>query len=207
MIVLPYPQRSPEWLAARIALPTASRFDRLIDTGTQRGRDKIARFARELAAEWLLGVSADSDSSQFMDRGTAMEAEARAYYAFTKDAEVTEVGLCLTDDRKAGASPDGLIDPDGVLEIKIPSATTHASYLLDSELLVDEYRAQVNGLLLVTERQWVDLFAYNPALPPVIVRIERDEAAIEKLRENLYAFLAHVEAAKTKLLELGCKPK
>jgi hypothetical protein len=207
MIILPDQQRTPAWHAARIGLPTASRFDRILSDGTKRGEAKVERFARELAIESILGVSTDEASLGFMARGTDMESEARRFYEFQRDVQVVEVGLCLTDDRRCGASPDGLIDPDGVLEIKIPAAATHCEYVLDPGELYAAYRIQCQGLLFVTERTWLDLMSYHPIMPPVIYSVARDQELICRLVGALTDLHEKLDEMKAKLLASGCKTK
>jgi hypothetical protein len=156
-----------------------------------------------LLAEIQLGHPIDDGSSKFMERGSKMEREAAAWFAFDREVEVKTVGLVLRDDGRVGASPDRLVEDDGLLEIKCPAAHTHVGYLRDPDSLVSAYRCQVQGQLWVCERDWCAMLSYNPAFEQVVVRVERDEAFIAALSDAVDHFLAAMDAAMTRL---GVKP-
>jgi hypothetical protein len=198
--VLDVMQGSPEWLQARLGIPTASAFDRIISPKKLQASTQAPTYRNQLLAEWLLGHPIDwGGSSQFMDRGTAMEPEARAYYAFHKDVEVQPTGFILRDDEMVGGSPDGLVGEDGGLEIKAPAIHTHIGYLLEPESLVAEYHSQVQGYLYLTGRAWWDILSYNPDLPGVIVRIEPDPRYQAALGSALDAFVGNLLEARAAL--------
>lgn len=203
MIVLDVEQGSPAWLKARLGVPTASNFDRLL---TRKGdvSKSATKYMRDLLAEFFIGEPADIAQSGFMQRGTQIEDMARKAYSFERDVDVQRVGLCLREDRMAGASPDSLIGEDGLLELKCPSAPIHVAYLLDE--LEGEYWQQVQGQLYITGRKWCDLVAYNPALPMAIVRVERNEPWIETLAGVLDTFIERMLENRERLVRLGCKP-
>jgi hypothetical protein len=157
----------------------------------------------KLLAEIQLGHPIDDGSSKFMERGSKMEREAAAWFAFDREVEVKTVGLVLRDDGRVGASPDRLVEDDGLLEIKCPAAHTHVGYLRDPYSLVSAYRCQVQGQLWVCERDWCAMLAYNPAFDQCVVRVERDEAFIAALSDAVDQFLAEMDAAMTRL---GVKP-
>ena len=205
MIVVECIQGSPEWLTARLGLPTASQFHRVLTPKTLKLSSSADAYRNELCAEWLIGEPIDPAANEWMQRGTELEPQAVAYYEAQRDVDTTEVGLCLTDDRLAGCSPDRLIGDDGGLEVKCPSAKVHVGYLLKG--VEGDHMAQVQGCLFVTGRQWWDVMSFNPAMPPSIVRVERDPkfmAALEAALENFTTALADM---REKLLAMGCKPK
>lgn len=195
-IVLDCQQGSPEWLRARLGLPTASNFDKVC-TPTGKLSASSDRLLAKLAAEWFLGVSLDDADSGFMQRGRDLEPEAAAWYEFDTNQTTTPVGLILRHDRKVGASPDRLVGDDGLLEIKCPSAEVHMTYLLGG--MTNDYRCQVQGQLWITGRQWSDLCSYHPSMPKVKVRFERDEDFIALLAEAMDKFIVRLDAAKVKL--------
>lgn len=199
MKIVPVVQGSPEWLQARLGLPTSSEFHRIIQPVKRKASSGQADYKAKLIAEWLIGEPLDTYVSPFMERGTELEASAVATYEFEADITTTAVGLCLTDDEKAGASPDRLVGDDGVLEIKCPSAEKHVGYLLDPRGLVEDYFTQVHGEMFVCERAWADLFSYHPTLPAVRVRVPRDAEFIDAFAPLLAAFVADLDAAKEKL--------
>jgi hypothetical protein len=202
MIVHPAEQRTEEWKQARIGVVTASQFYRLITPKGNKPAAAAGDYLNELIAEWILGEPLDGASSGMIERGRAMENEAVEWYEFTRDVTVDRVGLCLRDDKLVGASPDGLIGEDGLLEIKCPGAKKHTSYLLGGDLAGD-HRCQVQGGLWVTGREWADLVSYNPAMPPVVIRCERDHVFIRILAGIVDGFTHRVAVAKTKIAEVS----
>lgn len=199
MIHLDVPQGSEEWLRERVARPTASCFDRIITPAKLQPSKSQDRYICDMLAEWIFGspVVAESVSKMqsFMERGKTMEQEAAAAWAFENDIDTTVCGLCLTDDRKIGASPDRFIGTDRRrhLEVKVPSAWQHLMYLMYPESLDDAYRLQVQGQLWVAETQSAVLISYHPNLDWVVREIDRDEAVIQALQIHVYGFVNRLE--------------
>ncbi len=198
------PQGGSAWHKARLGIPTASSFDKILTPSTRKLSTQADGYMRTLLAEWVLGEPAGADASQFMDRGTELEPEARAWYAYEREAAVLEVGIVLRDDRMAGASPDGLVGDDGTLEIKCPGAATHVGYLLDGGAGLRGYFSQVQGAMWLTGRQWTDILSYHPTMPAVVVRIARDEEYIAALDSAVSNFVALLLRQRARLLDLGC---
>jgi hypothetical protein len=174
-------QGSPEWLAARLGIPSASMFAKIVTTKGIWSASADA-YINQLVAERLTGEREEVFQSHHMLRGTELEPDARDLYSLISDAEVTEVGFCLHDTLSAGCSPDGLIGEEGGLEIKAPAPATHVEYLRGG-VLPSKYKQQVMGCLWITGREWWDFVSYHPTMKPLIVRVERDEeyiAALEK---------------------------
>ena len=134
MIISEFEQGTDEWMAERTGIPTASNFSKIFTTQLKPSSTSKT-YMNTLLAEWMTGEKEQIKQSEWMERGIELEAEARAAYKFVNDAEVMEVGLCFKDDKMlAGASPDGLVGPDGILEIKCPKSSTHVGYILDGKL-------------------------------------------------------------------------
>ena len=200
MIVLDVEQGSPEWYEARLGIPTASRFGSILTAKTRKYAKGAVTYRNELVAEWILGFPLDDASTDWMDRGSDMEADAVSYYEFQRDVEVERVGFVLRDDRKVGASPDGLVGSDGGLEIKCFSAGHHVGCLLGEDPAM---MTQVQGNIWLAEREWWDVLAYNPAFPPVLIRVARDDAYIEDLEKAISKFLGELEQAKGMISGMG----
>lgn len=190
-------QGSPEWLACRIGLPTASEFHQIITPKTLKMSSSTSAYAVKLATEMVLGHALERDLSHNLDvqRGIDMEPHAALVYEFETDTTTTSVGFITDDAGTYGASPDRLVEQDGLLEIKCPRPEKHALYLLNG--FGADYMAQVQGQLLVTGRQWCDRYSYCPGLPPYRERTIRDEAFITALD----AALAEVHALKLSYLK------
>ena len=178
MQVLDCEQRSPEWFAARMGIPTASNFKDII-TSQSKKVSAFDRYANTLVAERLMGTPPESFQSDWMARGTELEPQARAFYEFDRDIDVDDVGFCLLDDGSAGASPDGLTATGG-LEIKCPAPHTHVEYLGKGKLPA-AYVPQVQGCMWICERETWDFLSFHPDMPPLLITVQRDDAFIDAL--------------------------
>lgn len=187
-------QGTPEWHAARLGIPTASCFAKVLAKGEGKTR---RRYLLDLAAERLTGEVAEGYTNAHMERGHALEDEARQLYAFRHDAEPQRVGFVRCDTHRAGASPDSLLGDDGVLEIKTRLGALQLD-LLESGRLPPEHRAQVQGQLLITGRPWCDFVSYWPRLPLFVTRVERDEKYLTTLAQELADFNGELDALVAK---------
>lgn len=168
---------------------TAEQLAAAVKAARARGASPAAsrlKYLRTLAGEIIRGTPEEEGySSPAMERGKAMEAEARHLYAFSRGVDPVQVGFVRNGD--AGASPDSLIGDVGGLEIKTALAHIQIDRLIKNEL-PSEHKAQVHGNMWVTERAWWDFVSYSPGLPPLILRVPRDEAYIAKLADAVDAF-------------------
>jgi hypothetical protein len=186
-------QRSDEWYAARLGIPTASEFKCLMVTkgkgegGASKMRDE---YRRKLAGERLTGRPTVNYRSPQMDRGAREEDEARTKYEFTRDVETFRVGFIRNGMK--GCSPDSLIDANGMLEIK--SADPHV-YLdfMSRATFPTEHWAQCQGGLWVAEREWNDLAIYCPGLKLLVRRTYRDDQYIAELARQVDLFNEEIE--------------
>lgn len=188
-----FPQGSDEWWQTRLGIPTASRFDDLLTPKTLKPAAARDRYRAELVAEYLLGQPLDWGSSQWTERGTDMEDEARRWYEMHMEIDVERVGFITTDDGTAGGSPDGLVGTQGGLEIKCLGAGAHMQRVLYD---VPEHIGQVQGGLWLTKRSWWDVLYYNPELPKRIIRVEPDPKWVAAFEPVLAEFSATLEADK-----------
>jgi hypothetical protein len=149
-----------------------------------------AKYLDKLAGEIITGEpDPDSYSNAHLERGKEMEAEARAWYALTYEP-VQRVGFIRSG--RAGASPDSLVGANGGLEIKTAMPTVHLPRLRSGKL-PSEHKAQVQGNLWIAEREWWDFVSYWPKLPPLVIRVYRDEEYIAKLAAAVDAFNADLD--------------
>lgn len=207
MIEHPAKAGSPEWIQARLGLPTASQFSKILTPKTMKISESADKYMNQLLAEWLIGEPLDSEFTDWMERGSETEHNAVAFYEALRDVDTFECGLCLTDDRKAGATPDRLIGDDGLLELKCPSPQVHVGYI--RELWTPKptkYYAQIQGQLLITGRQWLDFMSYHPTIRPVVVRYQRDEEYLDVLNRVVGQFCAYYEEMRERMLKDGYQP-
>jgi hypothetical protein len=191
-------QGTPEWFAVRAGLPTASMFKEVMAKKGPRGGIPKGRqtYMRKLAGEILTGEPMDHYSNAHMDRGHEREAEARDLYAMIRDAEVSQVGFVKNGN--CGCSPDGLIGDVGMYENKDALPHIQIERLLSGKLPA-EHVAQCQGQLMVAQREWVDFMSYCRGLPPLIIRVERDEKYIAALRIDVDEFVDELNELVTQI--------
>lgn len=194
MIHYDHEQGSEAWLAARKGCITGSRFKDCRDKlkGGQPSKACLA-YAMDIARERVGGDAPAKFQNAAMRIGNEQESSARFAYERRTGNLVEEVGFFTTDDGYYGLSPDGLIDDDGVLEIKtMVSSDTLFTAMADGDL--SAYMDQCLGYLWLLGRQWVDLVLWAPDLGHMAIkRITRDEDAIEQLEADLMAFARLVQ--------------
>jgi hypothetical protein len=189
----------------RLGVPRASRADDILTPKTGKPSASAGKYMNQLLAEYLLGHPIDwGGASLYMDRGTAMEPQAREWYALVHGGELTPVGFITTEagtfgTGTFGCSPDSLAGDDGLLEVKCPAIHTFIGYLRDPASLVAEYRGQVQAQLWVSEREWCDLLAFHPDLPPVVQRVTADDVYRHHFRAAVNSFVDALEDAKKEL--------
>ncbi len=195
------PQNSPEWLEVRRGIPTASEFKTIIGV-KKDAKDKAtrAKYMRKLAGEIITKEPMSKYTNSAMDRGHAMEAEARNFYAFLHDCDPQLVGFVRNGN--TGSSPDSLINANGVLEIKTAEADILIDYLM-ADRFPPEHVAQCQGNLLVTEREWIDICIYWPKLPPLIKRAYRDKSYIAMLSDAIVEFNYELEMLVDRIKRYG----
>jgi len=180
-------QGSDEWFEVRRGIPTASNFSYVLASGKDGETSKSRQtYLYKKAAEIITGKPpVESFSNEHMERGHVLEPDARRLYAFMTDTDPQQVGFIRNG--RTGCSPDALIGENGVLEIK-----TKLPHLMIETMLKGEFpavhKAQCQGELWITEREWIDLVVYWPDFPAIIMRATRDEQYITKLAVAISAF-------------------
>ena len=199
-------QGTPEWFAQRLGKVTASRVADIIaktKTGVAASR---GNYLAQLVAERLTGQSADSFKSGAMQHGTETEPMARMAYETETGQMVTEVAMIQHPKiEMAGASPDGLVGEDGLVEIKCPNTSTHIATLM-ADKAPSGYMAQMQWQMACTGRAWCDFVSFDPRMPEdmqlFIKRVPRDEKLIAEYEAEVIKFLAEVQETVDKLIQL-----
>jgi len=201
MIIENFEQGSHEWIQARLGIPTASEFSKIV---TSRGApsDSVGDYMNTLLAEWYTQKAVDDFISNWMKRGNELEPDAANEYAWRRDVDPEKVGICYLDERKLIAcSPDRLVCTNGLLEIKCPKASTMVKYLL-AKRVPSQYIPQIQGQLWITGREWCDFMAYHPDFDdPLIIRVERNEFLINRISEAVNSFVDEMLEKRAKLKE------
>ncbi|MCZ4089363.1 lambda exonuclease family protein [Sinorhizobium psoraleae] len=204
-------QGTDEWHKLRLGKVTASRVADVIaktKTGYSASR---ANYAAQLVTERLTGLPTEGFTNAAMQWGTDMEPEARAAYEFYRAEEVEQVAFVphptIGD---AGASPDGLVGPDGLVEIKCPNTATHIETLI-GRAVPGKYVTQMQWQMACTGRKWCDFVSFDPRLPESMrffcQRVQRDDAMIAELEKEVVAFLNEVRAKVAELRRLYDQPE
>jgi len=185
-------QGEPEWFECRRGVVTASRFADVLAKGQGITRRK---YLYTLAGEVLTGECAESYTNAHMERGHEMEVDAINLYAFDRELDPVVVGFMRRG--RAGCNPDRIIGSDGMVEVK--SKLPHLQLeVLERDDLPPEHKAQVQGQLWVSGREWCDFVSYWPRLPLFVKRIDRDEKYIETLAQAVADFVGELDALVAK---------
>ena len=198
-------QRSDEWFAVRCGKVTASRVSDVIAKTKSGWGASRANYMAQLIAERLTGEVADSYSNSSMQWGIDHEDEARVSYEFYENAKVQEIGFVQHHDLESGASPDGLVGDDGLIEIKCPNTATHIQTLLDQKI-PQKYETQMLWQMECTGRKWCDFVSYDPRMPEdlklFVKRFERDGKRLDEIRGMVADFIGELEDKLTALEKL-----
>jgi len=199
-------QRTDAWFEARIGKVTASKVADVIaktKSGYSATRDN---YMAQLICERLTGQRGESFTNAAMQHGTDTEPLARAAYEALKDVLVDEVGFVPHPSiDMAGASPDGLVGDDGLLEIKCPNTATHIETLM-SKTVPGKYNTQMQFQMACTGRQWCDFVSFDNRLPEVfqlfVKRVPRDDEFIKQMEDEVVKFLNELDIKIAQLMEL-----
>ena len=193
-------QRTPEWFAERLGKITASRIADVVGK-TKSGSYGAARknYMAELLCQRLTGQQEEKFTSTAMQHGTDTEPAARAMYMLETGTDVTETGFIPHPTiAMSGASPDGLVGEDGLIEIKCPNTATHLGFL-------QSHKLQMQWQMACTGRQWCDFVSYDDRLPEKLayrcIRIPRDDKLIAELEEEAVKFLTELDKTVRQLEE------
>lgn len=193
LVIFDCEQGTSEWFDCRLGIPTASNFAAIMATG-RNGDESLMRanLLHRLAGEQITGVVGEEEYRSFaMNRGKALEDEARESYCRRKDAVAKRVGFGrnFSGLKLCGASPDALLGFDGGLEIKTMRPDLLIPLLSRPTLTMPQHKAQVQGNMLVFEREWWDLTIYAGAkMPAADIRIYRDDSYINDLHNQIQIF-------------------
>ena len=183
-------QRTKEWFEARKGKVTASNLRKILKNGTER-----ENYKKQIVKE-LLGHEVETFTNKAMEWGTTNEPRALAAYEMASFNKVQQVGFVLHRDIKHfGASPDGLVNENGTIEIKCPfNSENHLETIMNG--MSDYHMPQVQGVMLATGREWCDFVSFDPRQPLgmdiYIERIKRNENYIKMLESKIQSFWVEI---------------
>lgn len=191
------PQNTEVWQSLRLGKATASNFGCIMANDGAAFGEPAKKYALQLALELATGRKAEfSFSTDHMERGHEQEPVARMLYEDAEFVDVTNGGFFDCGDH--GDSPDGLIQHDGVIEIKSVTAAVHYATLKRGSF-DPAYRWQLVGHLDCTGRDWVDFVSYCSEFPEasqlIVYRSTRDDfkEELKRLQERRAKFLELVQ--------------
>jgi putative phage-type endonuclease len=192
-------QRTEEWFAARLGKVTASRVaDVLARTKTGYSASR-ANYLTQLVLERITGTKSEGFTSASMQWGIDQEPFARAAYEAHHGVLVDEVGFIPHPTIEAsGASPDGLVGADGMVEIKCPDSKTALECWLSADPVESKYFTQMQWQMACAGRFWCDYVVFDPRMPAkaqlFVYRVERDDQWIKETEVEIKKFLDEVDA-------------
>lgn len=199
-------QRSDDWYAARLGKVTASRIgDVMAKTKTGYSASR-ANYMAQLVVERLTNRKEESYTNAAMQWGTDTEPLARSAYEVAKNVLVKEVGFIDHPSiAMSGASPDGLVGDDGMVEIKCPNTATHIETFLSNNI-DSKYILQMMWQMRCTNRKWCDFVSFDPRMPEElqikIIRVEYDQRFVNEIEAEVIKFLSEVDEKVAKLNEV-----
>ena len=200
-------QRTPEWFELRLGKVTASRIGDLMAKTRSGYSASRANYMAELAIQRLTGTVEQGFTSPAMQWGTEQESNARNAYSFFTDNEVNEIAFVNHPTiEQAGASPDGMVGDDGLVEIKCPNSATHLETLL-TEKINNKYILQMQWQMACSGRKWCDFVSFDPRFPErwklFIKRVKRDDKLIAEITAEVKKFLAELDETMAQLEQLA----
>jgi putative phage-type endonuclease len=199
-------QGTEAWFNIRIGKVTASRVADVLaktKTGYSTTRDN---YMAQLVCERLTGQKGESFTNAAMQHGIETEPLARAAYEARYDVLVDEVGFVSHPTiEMSGASPDGLVGEDGLIEIKCPNTATHIETLL-SESVPNKYYTQMQFQIACTGRKYCDFVSFDNRLPTelqmFVKRVPRDDMYIRLIEDEIVKFLGELDTKINQLMKV-----
>ena len=199
-------QGTDEWLKARLGWTTGSRIVDIMPGVKGKYLASRKNYMAEKVIEILTDESPEHFVSEAMQWGTDTEPLARSAYEAITGNFVDEDGFVPHPTiPKLGASPDGIVNPDGCIEIKCPNSANHLSTILGS-LIKRDYIFQMQCEMMCLDKQWCDFISYDPRMPDnlqiFIQRIPRDEVMITEIEMEVKKFQGELQEMLAKIKEI-----
>lgn len=185
------PQGEESWFQAKLGIISAGSFSKVLAKGQGTTRKK---YMLKLAAEILTGTRRDTFQNADLLRGIEQEPQARREYEFIKGVSVDQIGFARKG--RIGASPDGLVQGQGGIEIKSVIPETQIETIL-ADKVPSVHRAQIQGNIMILDLEYMDFISYSPLLKNknymFIKRVYPDPAYIENLQKELLVFIRELD--------------
>ena len=190
-------QRTEEWFKQRLGKVTASKIADVIAKTKSGPSASRENYSTQLTLERLTGQQAEFYTNAAMEWGTATEPQARIAYELYREVFVDEIGFIDHPTiAMSGASPDGFVGEDGLVEIKCPESKTQMETLLNQKV-PNKYQPQMQWQMACTGRKWCDFVSFDPRMPEnlqiFVQRVERNDVYIKMLEEEVRVFLEEID--------------
>jgi putative phage-type endonuclease len=190
-------QDTQEWLQDRVGMITASRIKDMMAQTKSGPSASRKNLAAELMLERVTGQRGERFVNAAMSFGTETEPLARLAYSLHTGHDVEEVGFIHHPTiARSGASPDGLVSLEGMVEIKCGNTDTHIGWAI-AGVVPPEHVPQMQWQMACTVRAWNDFVSFDPRMPEgqqlFIRRLHRDDDYIAKLEQEVVKFDAEIE--------------
>lgn len=193
-------QGTEQWFSDRRGKITASKFKDIVAEGKDGPYNLSVgalTYAYDLIADVISAEGEDAYECEAFEHGSTTEPIAIENYELKMFKKVERCGFIKYGER-AGGSPDGLVDLDGIIEVKCPiKLKVHIKTLITNKV-PSEHLPQIQGNLLVTGRKWCDFISFsenviNPKHKIVVIRVYRDEPYIDKLKKKIYDLARYID--------------
>lgn len=196
-------QRTEEWHLMRLGKVTGSRVADVMAKTKSGYSTSRKNYMMELLCQRLTGVREESFSSQAMQRGTDLEPIARSHYEAQSGVMVIESSFVFHPSIAAfGASPDGYVCDDGLIEIKCPNTAQHVDFMMTKKP-DGKYITQMQAQMACTGRKWCDFVSFDDRMPEryqlAFVRVMRDDVFIAEMENEIVGFLSELDEIESKL--------
>jgi len=186
------PQGTEEWLKKRLGKITGSTIHKIMSA--KENSSTRSKLLQDLTLERISGSPTKNIVTGPMARGLELESEARKAYELVNKKVILTGFIDHPSIKQAGASPDGLIGEDGLIEIKCLNIKNHND-IVKKETLPKQYNLQIQFQLACTNREWCDFVAYHPESdhPLYVKRVLPEYVLIKEIHEKAIIFVGEVE--------------
>lgn len=190
-------QLSPEWFRIKLGIVSASSFSKVLAKGQGKTRKT---YMLKLAADIITKENREAYQNTHMERGNLQESQARSEYETVTGNEVNQVGFVKTG--RVGCSPDGLVGPEGGIEIKSVIPEVQIETIM-ADKVPTTHKAQIQGCLMICDCQWWDFVSYSPLIKNknfiFIKRVYPNLEYIENLQTELLSFIRDLDEMVKKM--------
>lgn len=173
-------QSSPEWFQLRKGLLTMSNAAAAIGINRFETPEKLANYITGKEERVF-----SERSLRLMKMGSEREEEVREWYRqVNPEYKVSEIGFAIPDwCSYIGCSPDGLVNEDGIIEIKhtvsiYDRLMSYYNYPKDKKMkdfIPESHYAQIQGNLGILGRKWCDYIVKEFDGPEIMLRVPFDK--------------------------------